>query len=706
MMAYIFTDRSREALFLLTLLCAASLVPFSGADEPPLPPARQVRLESGRVIEYTSPFDRNSLQDSVRVGNSLIALTSSGVLLRFQLPDVRLVQGRAETVEVKCLGRGEGNAILAALTDGGVCRVDPATLELTEVAKLPAPPRWVGWLSAATNRPAGLVVVTGSTKSTVHDLATQKSFTLEHKVTTALLDTTGRLWLGADNGEWGGRVTRVDLTKGTIAAIDPPPSREPRGRAFWNGIYGFIELRDRQVWAYGGTSHMGLDSRNVARIDEDRPRPIFERETHVVFEGEPGAPQRALPITHIIEENESLLVFSYDDVYRVDKTLRTWKQFATLSLQYRWGRPDAMGSYPSLCAVHPPSRDGDPYILATSADGYVLLNGAKTTAKSLPGQLGADGIDLVMNTAEGTLFFEEADPEDGDALPPWTLSPSGWNLFPLELPAKDPPPKQAIDEDDDSDANYVTHVLVDPSGGEIYIVTGTGRRGGTLTTVRRVAGKTAVLGRESSSLEPRSCFVTAGTLWHAAFGELKRFENGKWKTVLPLPDAKGRHQFRSINQNGPPWLLLDNPHHTLWRLDHGAHAENPRLTRLELRESAKLLQTSAAIPWSNGSLLLSTDQGLRLFDSATGKVTKVDFPQPPQAPDVLARDGLGRFWLGGEHGLWLVDPAEKTLESLDRVPSIQHNEVRSLAPDPHHDDGMIAALGPNGVAFLRAPRKP
>ena len=166
-------SRSRECRILLALLCAASLSPFSRAQERPLPPARQIRLESGRIVEYTIPFDRNSLQASERADNSLIALTSSGVLLRFQLPDVRLVQEHAETVEVKCLGRGEGDAILAGLADGRICRVNPATLELTEVAKLPAPPRWIGWLPAKPNHAAGPVVVTGSARSTVHDLATK-----------------------------------------------------------------------------------------------------------------------------------------------------------------------------------------------------------------------------------------------------------------------------------------------------------------------------------------------------------------------------------------------------------------------------------------------------------------------------------------------------------------------------------------------------
>ena len=40
-----------------------------------------VRLASGRVVDYAIHFDRNSLDDSVRVGGGLIALTSSGAHL-------------------------------------------------------------------------------------------------------------------------------------------------------------------------------------------------------------------------------------------------------------------------------------------------------------------------------------------------------------------------------------------------------------------------------------------------------------------------------------------------------------------------------------------------------------------------------------------------------------------------------------------------
>jgi hypothetical protein len=54
----------------------------------------------------------------------------------------------------------------------------------------------------------------------------------------------------------------------------------------------------------------------------------------------------------------------------------------------------------------------------------------------------------------------------------------------------------------------------------------------------------------------------------------------------------------------------------------------------------------------------------------------------------------------------MVEVGGKTLEPFDRVPWIQRNKVEALAPDPHHEDGVIVALGSQGVMFVRAMRKP
>jgi hypothetical protein len=49
----------------------------------------------------------------------------------------------------------------------------------------------------------------------------------------------------------------------------------------------------------------------------------------------------------------------------------------------------------------------------------------------------------------------------------------------------------------------------------------------------------------------------------------------------------------------------------------------------------------------------------------------------------------------------MVEPGGKTLEAFDRVPWLGRSPVRVMARDPQHDDGVIVALGPHGVAFVR-----
>jgi hypothetical protein len=150
-----------------------------------------------------------------------------------------------------------------------------------------------------------------------------------------------------------------------------------------------------------------------------------------------------------------LLVFSYDDVFRVDKELKTWKKAATLDISYRWGRPDAMGCYPAVRAVHPPNRGGEPYIVATLVDGYLVLQGDNAKLHTLPGQFSADGIDHIENTAVGTLFFEE-----DNLLPVWTLGANGWEVASLEPPRDVVPAKKAMELNDESDTRRWKHSIV------------------------------------------------------------------------------------------------------------------------------------------------------------------------------------------------------------------------------------------------------
>ncbi len=415
-----------------------------------------------------------------------------------------------------------------------------------------------------------------------------------------------------------------------------------------------------------------------------------------------------MPITHIVEEKDGLLVLSYSDRFRTDRALKNWKRVEPLSIHYRWGRPDAVGTYPSVRGVHPPLRRGEPYIFATVADGYVTTDGAKSIPHGIPGQLGLSSAYQVEDSSEGILVFDRDSRE-----PPWRFGAKGWEVTSFSPSFEIDPGNNAADFEADSKEWDESRVLIGP-GGAIFSVNGSGASPGTRTTGRFVAGKAERLGRETSGLNPSSSFITAdGTLWNSSFEDLQRFEGGEWNVVLHVPRSdeapSGRglpSRLKPINKQGSPWFLLDSSDKDLWRLDPGSRDRQPSLARVEIRERKKPLKITAAIPWSDGTLLLATDGGLRIYDPVARILSKVDFQEPTRPVMALARDGLGRLWIGTDRGLRMREAGGKSLEIFDSVPLVWDQPVYSLAADPSHEDGIIAALGSRGVAFIQAPARP
>ena len=702
--------RPKSRLTLIAILCGIMQAARSRADEPPKPATGEVQLPSGRRVEYTVYFDRNALRDSVRSGDGLIALTASGTLLRFELPQLRLVRERIDLDEVACLGRGQDGAVLAGLVDGRICRVDAATLDLTELAQLERAPQFVGGRAAATDGKARLVAVTTDTKpvvedgtrrdvsySIVHDLATGKTYPLDDDATTYLLDSAGRLWLGSNQGEFGGRVTKVDLTKGTIMPLKAWPRVADAASTRWQCVDGFIELRNGQIWAFGGD--VVQDSWFIARIDGDEPASVAGAVLGFRPRDNLAVNWPTVPIYHVVEIDDHLFVFSGDDVFRVDRERKSWERVATLDIRYRMGRPDAAGGNASVIAVHPPTRKSEPWVLATDRAGYVSLAGPKAEVHALSGQLAAYDVVKIENSSEGLLLFDGA-----VGAPVWKLGAKGWEIISLAPPFERDPGNRFAELEKSQVDWYQTQVLVGP-GGQIYTLSAAEGLQGTRTTARRVDGKSQRIGRETSSLRINSAFVTGdGTLWNTETLRLLRFANGRWQHVGETRSSS--RNLSALAMNGPPWLLLDRDYGDLWKLEHAADGTDPRLTPIQIQEGETRRGVHAAIVWSVGTLLLATDAGLRLFDPSTGRVSPFELDHPLNWADFVARDGLGRLWVVGEGGLRMVEAGSKTLESFDRVPWVRASEVEALVPDPAHADGVVMALGDRGAAFVRAKQKP
>ena len=114
--------------------------------------------------------------------------------------------------------------------------------------------------------------------SIVHDLGSGKTYPVNPsgkvfiRATAFLLDRKHRLWLGADRGEWGGWCSCVDLDAGQVHPVPGLRIFDFSPQPFWLGVVGFTELKDGQVWAYGGTTHMGQTDGFIRASTGGRPR--------------------------------------------------------------------------------------------------------------------------------------------------------------------------------------------------------------------------------------------------------------------------------------------------------------------------------------------------------------------------------------------------------------------------------------------------
>ncbi|HWE37072.1 MAG TPA: hypothetical protein VG406_10935, partial [Isosphaeraceae bacterium] len=333
----------------------------------------------------------------------------------------------------------------------------------------------------------------------------------------------------------------------------------------------------------------------------------------------------------------------------------------------------------------------------------------KDSAHALSGQFGLDRVWQIAGSADGPLFSPWDDRE-----PTWWLGAGGWEVADFAPPCELVPEDPRFKNEKVKPTWAETRVLVGPAGA-IYTVSATNGNG-TSTTARRISGKSEVLGRESSHLYVSYSFITPdGALWNAGFGDLRRFADGRWRSVAALPGAgpldeqgfrTGDTNFsigyglRAIGDAGPPWLLLDRDDKQILGLSYGPDFKEPKLDAVKVVENGATLKVHDAIPWSKGELLLATEKGLRRLDIASGKVEPSPLPAPDRPITSLARDGLGRVWLAGE-GLWLADPDGTRLHDCGPLPMMGRTTVVTIAADPGHRDGIIVSLGERGVAFVR-----
>ena len=275
--------------------------PTDSTKAPPIQGA--VKLPTGQPVRYRYFFDHNALHDCVEVTNTVVCLTESGNVLRFDASTLHLTAQAVVPGRATALTAAGPDKILIGTQNGEIDRLDPATLDLKPMAIAEGKIVWLSRCESDMNQADGVVAVVDnhpevlpwpgepskefenrtaflegkqacpySIKTYAPDgknsfcLPVGKGFDFP---TSYFLDVFGRLWMGTDRGEFGGQCSYMNLRTGAVHSVSKDIS----------GVLGFVGSRDGRLLAYGGTSHLGFHAGYIALVKPEAVRSLSRFES-------------------------------------------------------------------------------------------------------------------------------------------------------------------------------------------------------------------------------------------------------------------------------------------------------------------------------------------------------------------------------------------------------------------------------------------
>jgi hypothetical protein len=703
--------------------CAPPQGPFGGV-------MRTVRLADGLAVGYVHYEDENALVGSLLADGRVVALTAGGNLQARDARTLARVAGRRCESPGVLLAEGPAGEMLLGCQDGTVWQVEPRTLSLTERYHLEGPPLWIGsdgkaLYAAMPAKRADVrhAIRIGDAIDPHRQIGSIRNLTAGGEVPFAghlaeaftkaraekdpnyefcgmatgapsawAVDANGRLWMGKDNGEWGGFWHSLDLATGR-----PGPMRHNS-----EGVYGFLRLAGGQMWAYGGMSHMGPEEAFIARLDGPQARRVYDSgrderdERSTAPSGRHARPRS--PITHMVEAKSGrLIVFSYGDVFSVDRDLKDWRPLGRLALTYEPGRPDAMSNYPAVQAVHLVNGSQDDIVCSTAYNGVVRVpkevgGGEKGDEGGAAGLIGerfsfAD-VDHIRPSPGGTLLGSR---NTGRFTHYWTVPESGpvrkFGLMPDVDPGKDM-------------AWLRSHLVCADANSQVWAYD-IGCWPGRMCLVRWTGSRQEVLAVEDGSFSIESIFATGdGRFWMCGLDrKLKLLRDNHWQDCADLPEER-LFSVTALPAGPSRWLLIAGD--TVLSMDCPP-GEGVRVVTVELNPpdgGMFWIDDAAAMP--GGRVLLATRVGLCLYGPGAGQRQWQPFPTIPGRIESVFRDDAGRMWLGGE-GLWMMD-RDGRAHDLSGVGLLAGATVAAIGP-AGGAGGVLASLGRRGLLFIRPERR-
>ena len=698
----------------------------SGADPEVPPPVRsEFSLKSGETLRSTYHFDHNALKDCLRAGDSLIALTDSGNLLRFDGANLKMTGQLVGRGYATSIGPGRGGEVLVGFADGQVATLDPVSLRLQRFAKVkgivvwlsdytqspvPAavaavddasgPSPWPGESIAAfgkrqdhwskQQRPLSVAVLS-SGAAKLFAVATGK----DHFPPNAfLLDDSGRLWMGTDKGEFGGDCSYMDLRTGKVSVVT----------AECAGVLGFLRVIDGRRLVYGGTSHLGMRSGYIAHVESGRWERLVEFESNDWSEEKgsrdasaatpPNMPQGPVDLIGEDAAGKGFWVVSEHDLYHASTGFSKWSKVCGIGGRWIGGRRASMGNTPTVNAMLPSLTNAADLLFALGRDGLAKVSGGQVSLVRLPGQLESDetqGIADIWPTSLGTLFVS-AGWSDHYA---WRLEGDLWRRLSF-FPDRDC---------SDASSSWHTAVPLADLGDGVLAFCGDSHSNG-----ERVLTKLTVRGvSELRRLDPDpGCdddgfFTAAGRMVRCAAGsELNVLEEGRYRQagvadglLDGYPDPHGRPSV-ALGKAGPVEFFHYVPQGQLLRL--GAGPDGKLRVEPVAYPGAKPGPIFDASVESPQRFLLAAVRGLFRLHAEDGRLEAIASPEPTDGVQSLCPDTQGRLWAAGDQ-LHLSSDGGQHWELVD-LPMLSPSRVKRIRPDPQNPRGMILSLFDRGVVFL------
>jgi hypothetical protein len=697
----------------------------------------EVQLPGGAHARFTYYFNHNALEDCVRVGNSFVALTESGNLLRFDaltlgLTGQAVVSGRASTITLD--GR---NRVLIGTQEGHILEVDPVALTQKLIAATEGKIVWLSGSQSAGSSDQMVVAVVdnypevlpwpGETSKKyddrsasvemkqrnpffvyVHANGKTRSFPLLLGNNFAfpnsfLLDDSGRLWMGTDKGEWGGELSYMDLHSGSVHSISKEIS----------GVLGFLQTADKRLLVYGGMSHMGMNVGYISQIGKHGPEDICHFESMSLFgsvddKKDPVQKCRGLgnnnathdnmprgPIDHIVEDAQcgGYWIVSAHTLYHSDRELTNWTKTVALGGRWEGGRRYSVGNTPTVNRLIAEKSRPDELFAVMGRDGLERVLYGKVERFQFSGELEAGVIDI-WKTSIGSLFLDSDYPHAA-----WRLDGNKWKVswfFP----------------DRPSSSEYGDWDFAEPFGDDgngVFAFSGDSALPGERAIVRLdTQGKMLVVDtwNDTSSRFQDSFLSTAeGTLLKISESELQVREGTGWRKVgkVDLPESIMRRRmligrrYVSAGESAKAEKYFDAEFGEFLQLTHNTDGTY-NLSLAAYEGHAALDSVFDSFADHDGWFLTATARGMFRFRPEDGKRASIPNPNPDEEIKSICRDERGRIWAAGDK-LYISSDDGKHWAAV-ALSMLSKTYTKRVRPNPLDHQGVVLSIFDRGIVFI------